>query len=135
MNIREFDRRVEAGIDMLKLYGSARYNELRLYNKPGFDLNFIHATLLELLEDTQTMFQEANRHAEALLKKLEKLEEENAMLRKQLEECDKAMEEEQADHLKWLEDQKVIFAGAVDYSAKKAVEAFKETLIEKIKNM
>jgi NAD-specific glutamate dehydrogenase len=135
MDIRAFDRRVEAGIDMLKLYGSERYNELRLYNKPGFDLNFIHATLLELLEDTQTIFQEANRHAEALLRKVDKLEQENAELKTQLEECDKTMEEEQTDHLKWLEDQKVIFAGAVDYTAKKAVEAFKETLIEKIKNM
>lgn len=135
MDIRAFDRRVKAGIDMLKLYGSERYNELRLYNKPGFDLNFIHATLLELLEDTQTMFQEYNRQAEAYMKRQTKLEEENAKLREQLEECDKAMEEEQTDHLKWLEDQKVIFAGAVDYTAKKAVEAFKETLIEKIKNM
>ena len=135
MDIRQFDRRVEAGIDMLKLYGSERYNELRLYNKPGFDLSFIHATLLELLEDTQTMFQEANRHAEALLRKVDKLEQENAELKTQLEECDKAMEEEQQDHLKWLEDQKVIFAGAVDFTSKKAVEAFKETLIEKIKNM
>ena len=135
MDIRQFDNRVEAGIDMLKLYGSARYNELRLYNKPGFDLNFIHATLIELLEDTQTLFQEYNRQAEAYMKRQTKLEEENAKLREQLEECDKAMEEEQADHLKWLEDQKVIFAGAVDYTAKKAVEAFKETLIEKIKNM
>ena len=135
MNIREFDRRVESGIDMLKLYGSERYNELRLYNKPGLDLNFIHATLIELLEDTQTMFQEYNRQVEAYMKRQEKLEEENARLKEQLEECDKAMEEEQADHLKWLEDQKVIFAGAVDYTTKKAVEAFKETLIEKIKNM
>ena len=135
MNIREFDRRVEAGIDMLKLYGSERYNELRLYHKPGFDLAFIHSTLLELLEDTQTMFQEYNRQAEAYMKRQGQLEEENARLLKQLEECDKAMEEEQQDHLKWLEGQKVIFAGAVDYTTKKAVEAFKETLIEKIKNM
>ncbi len=135
MDIRQFDRRVETGIDMLRLYNSERYNELRLYNKPGFDLAFIHKTLIELLEDTQTMFQEANRHAEALLRKVDKLEQENAELKVQLEECDKAMEEEQVDHLKWLEDQKVIFAGAVDYTAKKAVEAFKETLIEKIKNM
>ena len=135
MDIRQFDRRVEAGIDMLKLYGSARYNELRLYNKPGFDLAFIHKTLLELLEDTQTIFQEYNRQAEAYIRRQEKLEKENAELKTQLEECDKAMEEEQQDHMKWLEDQKVIFAGAIDYTAKKAVEAFKETLIEKIKNM
>ena len=135
MDIRQFDRRVEAGIDMLKLYGSARYNELRLYNKPGFDLAFIHKTLIELLEDTQTMFQEANRHAEALLRKVDKLEQESAKLTRELVDCDKALEEEQHDHMKWLEDQKVIFPGAVDYTAKKAVEAFKETLIEKIKNM
>lgn len=135
MDIRAFDRRVEAGIDMLKLYGSERYNELRLYNKPGFDLAFIHKTLIELLEDTQTMFQEYNRQAEAYIKRQEKLEEENARLKEQLEECDKAVEEARQDHMKWLEDQKVIFAGAVDYTAKKAVEAFKETLIEKIKNM
>ncbi len=135
MDIRQFDHRVETGIDMLKLYGSERHNDLKLYGGCGFDLAFMHKTLIELLEDTQTIFQEYNRQAEAYIKCQKKLEEENAELKAQLEECDKAMEEEQVDHLKWLEDQKVIFAGAVDYTAKKAVEAFKETLIEKIKNM
>ena len=133
MNIREFDRRVEAGIDILKLYGSKRYNELRLYNKPGFDLNFIHATLLELLEDTQTMFQEANRHAEALLKKLEKLEEENKELKKQLEECDKAMEEEKQEAIDYMAKQQVIFLEALEYAKTKAVEDYKNRLLNRFK--
>jgi NAD-specific glutamate dehydrogenase len=133
MDIRQFDRRVEAGIDMLKLYDSERYNELRLYNKPGFDLAFIHKTLIELLEDTQTMFQEANRHAEALLRKVDKLEQENAELKTQLEECDKAMEEEQQDHLKWLEEHKAIFAAAVEYQVQKEVNAFKDRVLERLK--
>ena len=133
MDIRQFDRRVEAGIDMLKLYGSERYNELRLYNKPGFDLSFIHATLLELLEDTQTMFQEANRHAEALLRKIDKLEQENEELKTQLEECDKAMEEEQQDHMKWLEEHKAIFAAAVEYQVQKEINEFKDRVLERLK--
>ena len=133
MNIREFDRRVEAGIDMLKLYGSARYNELRLYNKPGFDLNFIHATLLELLEDTQTMFQEANRHAEALLKKVDKLEQENKELKLQLEECDKAMEEEKQEAIDYMAKQQVIFLEALEYAKTKAVEDYKNRLLNRFK--
>ena len=133
MDIRQFDSRVEAGIDMLKLYGSERYNELRLYNKPGFDLSFIHATLLELLEDTQTMFQEANRHAEALLRKVGQLEQENTELKTQLEECDRAIEEEQRDHLKWLEEHKAIFAAAVEYQVQKEVNEFKARVLERLK--
>jgi NAD-specific glutamate dehydrogenase len=133
MDIRQFDHRVEAGIDMLKLYGSERYNELRLYNKPGFDLSFIHATLLELLEDTQTVFQEANRYAEALLRKVDKLEQENAELKTQLEECDKAMEEEQQEHMKWLEEHKAIFAAAVEYQVQKEINEFKDRVLERLK--
>lgn len=133
MNIREFDRRVEAGIDMLKLYGSERYNELRLYNKPGFDLNFIHATLLELLEDAQTMFQEANRHAEALLKKVDKLEAENKELKLQLEECDKAIEEEKQEAIDYMAKQQVIFLEALEYAKTKAVEDYKNRLLDRFK--
>ena len=133
MDIKQFDKRVEAGIDMLKLYGSERYNELRLYNKPGFDLNFIHATLLELLEDTQTMFQEANRHAEALIRKVDKLEQENTELKTQLEECDKAMEEEKQEALDYMAKQQVIFLEALEYAKAKAVEDYKNRLLDRFK--
>jgi NAD-specific glutamate dehydrogenase len=133
MDIRQFDRRVEAGIDMLKLYGSERHNDLRLYGGRGFDLAFIHKTLIELLEDTQTMFQEANRYAEALLRKVDKLEQENAELKTQLEECDKAMEEEQQEHMKWLEEHKAIFAAAVEYQVQKEINEFKDRVLERLK--
>ena len=133
MDIKQFDKRVEAGLDMLKLYGSERYNELRLYNKPGFDLNFIHATLLELLEDTQTMFQEANRHAEALIRKVDKLEQENTELKTQLEECDKAMEEEKQEALDYMAKQQVIFLEALEYAKAKAVEDYKNRLLDRFK--